>query len=49
MVTNYVLKRGAADVESAIERNIVDAVDVMPMLIDAGLSAAQKALHTRDE
>ena len=49
MVTNYVLKRGAADVESAIERNIVDAVDVMPILIDDGLGAAQKALHTRDE
>ena len=48
MVTNYVLKRGAADVESAIERNIVDAVDVMPTLIDDGLSAAQKALHTKE-
>ncbi len=47
-VTNYVLKRGAADVEAAIEQNIVDAIDVMPMLIDDGLSAAQKALHTKD-
>ena len=47
MVTNYVLRRGAADVESAIESNVIDAVDVMPMLIDDGLSAAQKALHTR--
>ena len=47
-VTNYVLKRGAADVEAAIEQNIVDALDVMTMLIDDGLNAAQKELHTRD-
>ena len=47
-VTNYVLKRGAADVEAAIEQNIVNAVDVMTMLIDDGLNAAQKELHTRD-
>ena len=47
-VTHYVLRRGAADVEAAIERNIIAALDVMPMLIDDGLSAAQKALHTRE-
>ena len=47
-VTHYVLKRGAADVEAAIEQNIVDVVDVMTMLIDDGLNAAQKELHTRD-
>ncbi len=47
-VTKYVLKRGAADVEAAIEQNIVDAIDVMPALIDDGLSAAQKALHTKE-
>ncbi len=48
MVTGYVLKRGSGEVEAAIERNIDEAVDVMPMLLDKGLSAAQKALHTRD-
>ncbi len=47
-VTNYVLKRSAADVEAAIEQNIVDAVDVMTMLIDDGLNAAQKELHTKE-
>lgn len=47
-VTNYVLKRGAADVEAAIEQNIVDALEVIPLLVDDDLSAAQKALHTRD-
>ena len=47
-VSNYVLRRGAADVEAAIERNIIAALEVMPMLIDDGLGAAQKALHTRE-
>jgi PTH1 family peptidyl-tRNA hydrolase len=47
-VTNYVLKRGSADVERAIEDNIVEAVDVMPLLIEDGLNAATKALHTKE-
>ncbi len=47
-VTNYVLKRGGADVEAAVEKNIDEAIDVMPLLVDEGLSAAQKELHTRD-
>lgn len=47
-VTNYVLKRGGADVEAAVERNIDEAIDVMPLLLDEGLNAAQKELHTRD-
>jgi len=47
-VTNYVLKRASSDVESAIQDNIEEAIDVMPLLLDDGLSAAQKALHTRD-
>jgi len=47
-VTNYVLKRGSSDVESAVMKNIDEAVDVMPTLLDDGLAAAQKALHTRD-
>jgi PTH1 family peptidyl-tRNA hydrolase len=48
-VTNYVLKRGSADVERAIEDNIDDAMAVMPTLIDDGLNAATKELHTREE
>jgi PTH1 family peptidyl-tRNA hydrolase len=49
MVTNYVLKRGSADAERAIEDNIVEAIDVMPLLIDDGLNAATKALHTKEK
>jgi PTH1 family peptidyl-tRNA hydrolase len=48
-VTNYVLKRGSADVERAIEDNIDDAMAVIPTLIDDGLNAATKELHTREE
>jgi len=46
-VTGYVLKRGSSDVESAVEKNIDEAMDVMPLLIEDGLSAAMKALHTK--
>ncbi len=47
-VTNYVLKRGSSDVEAAVERNIDDAVDVMPEVVDGNISAAMKKLHTKD-
>ncbi len=47
-VTNYVLKRGSADIEAAVERNIDDAIDVMPELVDGNVSAAMKKLHTKD-
>ena len=47
-VTSYVLKRGSSEVESAVMKNIDEAIDVMPTLLDDGLAAAQTALHTRD-
>ena len=47
-VTNYVLKRGSSDVEAAIERNIDDAMAVMPELVDGDINAAMKKLHTKD-
>jgi PTH1 family peptidyl-tRNA hydrolase len=47
-VTNYVLKRGSSEVESAIERNIDDAIAVLPELVDGNISAAMKKLHTKD-
>ena len=47
-VTSYVLKRGSGDVERAVEQSIDEAIEVMPKLLDNGLSAAQKQLHTRD-
>ena len=48
-VTTYVLKRGSGDVESAVERNLDDAIAVMPTLIDDGLNAAMKTLHTKED
>jgi len=48
-VTGYVLKRASSDVEAAIESNIDDAAAVMPVLIDDGLNAAMKKLHTRKD
>ena len=48
-VTGHVLKRGSTDVERAVEDNIVDAINVLPLLVDGDLNAAQKALHTRDK
>jgi PTH1 family peptidyl-tRNA hydrolase len=48
-VTGYVLKRGSADVERALENNIHDGIAVLPLIIDDGLNAATKALHTKVE
>ena len=47
-VTNYVLKRGSSDVEAAVERNIDDAVDIMPLLVSGDINAAMKQLHTKE-
>ncbi len=47
-VTNYVLKRASPDVETAIEKNIDEAVSIMPVLMDKGLNAAMKDLHTKN-
>jgi len=46
-VTNYVLKKGSAEVQAAVEQNVDDAVAVMPILMEDGLSAAMKKLHTK--
>jgi len=48
-VTGYVLKRGSAEVERAIEDNIDEAIAVLPLLLDQGLNAAMKQLHTKDD
>ena len=47
-VTGYVLKRGSSEVEAAVEKNVDEALDVMPMLTDDGLNAAMKKLHTKE-
>ncbi len=46
-VTNYVLKKGSADVQAAVEQNLDNAVALMPVLMDDGLNAAMKELHTK--
>jgi PTH1 family peptidyl-tRNA hydrolase len=46
-VTGYVLKRASTDVEAAVERCVDEALDVTPMIIDDGLNAAMKKLHTK--
>ncbi len=48
-VTGHVLKRASSDVEAAVERNIDDAMAVLPILIDDGLNAAMKKLHTKEK
>ncbi len=48
-VTSYVLKRANASSEAAILKNIDEAADVMPTLVEEGLNAAMKKLHTRDK
>jgi len=45
-VTDYVLKRASGDAEAAILRNVDEAADVMSLLVDDGLEAATKKLHT---
>ena len=47
-VTSYVLKKASSDVEAAMLRNVNEAADVVPMLVEDGLEAAMKELHTQD-
>ena len=47
MVTGHVLKKGGADVEAAVEKNIDEAISVLPILLEDGLNAAMKKLHTK--
>ena len=46
-VTGYVLKRASTSIAAAVEKNVDEALDVMPLLIEDGLNAAMKALHTK--
>lgn len=47
-VTGHVLKRASSDVEAAVEQNIDSAIAALPLLIEDGLNAAMKELHTKD-
>ncbi len=49
MVTGYVLKRGSAEAEAAVDKNIDEAIDVLDVLLVDGLDAAMKKLHTKVE
>lgn len=46
-VTGYVLQQASKDVENAVMKNIDDAMQVIPMLIEGGLNTAMKELHTQ--
>lgn len=46
LVTDYVLKRASAEVEEAMRRNVDDAADVVPTLVEEGIEAAMTRLHT---
>ena len=48
-VTGYVLKRGSGDTERAVEDNIDKAISVLPLLLEDGLNAAMKQLHTKED
>jgi PTH1 family peptidyl-tRNA hydrolase len=48
-VSGYVLKKGSADVEAAIERNIDDAMRALETWVDSDLNAAMKKLHTQSD
>jgi PTH1 family peptidyl-tRNA hydrolase len=47
-VTGYVLKRASSDVEALVEKNIDDAIDALKVLLDEGVNAAMKKLHTKE-
>jgi PTH1 family peptidyl-tRNA hydrolase len=48
-VSGYVLKKGSADTQTAVERNIDDAIGALETWIDDGLNAAMKTLHTKSD
>lgn len=48
-VTGHVLKRASSDVEAAVDQNVDAAMSVMPLLIEDGLNAATKKLHTKEK
>jgi len=48
-VTGYVLKRASSDIEAMVEKNIDEAIAVLPLLFDGDVNAAMKKLHTRED
>jgi len=48
-VTGYVLKRASSDTEAVVEKSMDEAVGVLPILLDDGVNAAMKKLHTKED
>jgi PTH1 family peptidyl-tRNA hydrolase len=46
-VTGYVLQQASREIESDVMRNIDESMQVIPMLVEGGLNAAMKELHTQ--
>lgn len=49
LVLDYVLQRASAADEQAIQRAVLDAADVLPMLVEQGAEKAMNRLHTQAE
>ena len=47
-VTGYVLKKASKDFEAEIMKNVDEAADVLPLLVESGLNSAMKKLHTKE-
>lgn len=47
-VTGYVLKKASKDIEAEIMKNVDEAADVLPLLVESGLNSAMKKLHTKE-
>ena len=43
------LKRASSEVEAMVEKTIDEAVAMLPVLLDNGLNAAMKKLHTKKD
>ncbi|MBM4191753.1 MAG: aminoacyl-tRNA hydrolase [Gammaproteobacteria bacterium] len=48
LVHDYVLQRSPADQERAIYTAVIDAVDVLPLLLSQGAEKAMNRLHSKD-
>lgn len=46
-VTGHVLRKASSDIDPLLQRSVDEAADIIPVLIDKGLNAAMKELHTR--
>ena len=47
-VTGHVLRPGSSETEAAVDKNIDEAIDALRVLLDDGVNAAMKRLHTKE-